>query len=173
MLKHFISLILVFFVSDLALAHGPTRQKVIEAINIKASPDAVWAKLKDFNGMTAWHPAVVKSAATDGNNVGSERTLTLKDGGKVVETLEAYSDTDKKFSYRAHEHGALPVSNYTSTISVKAGDGGLTLVEWRGAFYRAYPNNDPPPGQDDETAVKAITDVYKTGLANLKNTLEQ
>ena len=69
--------------------------------------------------------------------------------------------------YRMTE-GALPVSTYTSTLSVKAGPNGDAVVEWRGAFYRGYPGNNPPPDQNDEAAVKAITGVYQSGLANLK-----
>jgi hypothetical protein len=76
-----------------------------------------------------------------------------------------------KYSYRAKDGGALPVTNYTSTISVSA-EGSQSVVEWRGAFYRGFPNNDPPPDQNDEAAVKAITGVYKSGLANLKKLVE-
>jgi len=159
--------------STLALAHGPTRQKVTETATIKAAPDAVWNKVKDFNGMAAWHPAVEGSTATDGSKEGSVRTLSLKGGGQMVETLEGYSDAERKFSYRAKDGGALPVTNYTSTLTVKPGDGGTSMVEWRGAFYRAYPNNNPPPGQDDDAAVKAITGVYQSGLANLKKIMEK
>jgi carbon monoxide dehydrogenase subunit G len=164
---------LLICASTLALAHGPTRQKVTETATIKAAPDAVWNKVKDFNGMAAWHPAVEGSTATDGSKEGSVRTLSLKGGGQMVETLEGYSDAERKFSYRAKDGGALPVTNYTSTLTVKAGDGGTSLVEWRGAFYRAYPNNNPPPGQDDDAAVKAITGVYQSGLANLKKIMEK
>jgi len=165
--------VLLVCASTLAVAHGPTRQKVTETETIKAAPDAVWNKVKDFNGMAAWHPAVESSTATDDSKVGSVRTLSLKGGGKMIETLETYSDAEHKFSYRAKDGGALPVTNYTSTLTVKAGEGGTTLVEWRGAFYRGYPNNNPPAGQDDEAAVNAITGVYKTGLANLKKIMEQ
>lgn len=160
--------------STVAPAHGPTRQKVTETVTIKATPDAVWNKVKDFNAMPAWHPAVASSTATDGSKVGSVRTLKLKGGGEVVETLESYDEAAKKFSYRAKDAGALPVTNYSSTLQVKAGDGPSTsVVEWRGAFYRAYPNNDPPADKNDEAAVKAITGVYQTGLANLKKVMEQ
>ncbi|MCU0972840.1 MAG: SRPBCC family protein, partial [Burkholderiales bacterium] len=104
---------------------------------------------------------------------GSVRTITLKDGGKIVETLEDYSAEKMTYKYRAADGGALPVTNYSSTLSVKPADGGKALVEWRGAFYRAYPNNNPPPGQDDEAAVKAITGVYQSGLANLQKLVEK
>jgi Polyketide cyclase / dehydrase and lipid transport len=157
-----------------ALAHGPTRQKVSETITINAAPDAVWAKVKDFGAMNTWHPAVEASTAADGNKVGSRRTLTLKGGGKVVEELETYSEADKSFSYRMKEAGPIPVTNYSSTFTVKPGSAaGTALVEWRGAFYRGFPNNDPPPDKNDDAAVAAVTGIYKTGLGNLKSVVEK
>jgi hypothetical protein len=63
------------------------------------------------------------------------------------------------------------VTNYTSTIQVTP-EGNKSTVEWRGAFYRGYPNNNPPPDQNDEAAVKAVTGVYKAGLENLKKMAE-
>jgi hypothetical protein len=172
--KRFAAAAVLALASTVALAHGPTRQKVTETVTIKASPDAVWGKVKDFNALPAWHPAVASSSVTDGSKVGSVRTLKLKGGGEVVETLESFDDAARKLSYRVKDGGALPVSNYTSTLQVKPGDAPSTsFVEWRGAFYRAYPNNDPPPDKNDEAAVKAITGVYQSGLANLKKVMEQ
>ncbi|MFO1206567.1 MAG: SRPBCC family protein [Burkholderiales bacterium] len=167
------ALALCLGIATAANAHGPTRQKVTETITINASPQKVWDVIKDFDALAKWHPAVAKSPATKGNEVASVRDLTLKDGGKIVETLEDYSAEKMTYKYRAADGGALPVTNYSSTISVKPADGGKALVEWRGAFYRAYPNNNPPPGQDDESAVKAITGVYQSGLANLQKIVEK
>jgi carbon monoxide dehydrogenase subunit G len=152
-------------------AHGPTRQRVIEKISINAPPSVVWAKLKNFDALKDWHPAVAESPAEKGNTEGSVRQIKLKGGGTLTETLESYDDTKMKYSYRAKDGGALPVTNYTSTISVVA-EGSKSVVEWRGAFYRGFPNNDPPPEQNDEAALKAITGVYKSGLENLKKLVE-
>ena len=77
-----------------------------------------------------------------------------------------------KYSYRASISGAQPVTIYASTIRV-AGDASKGEVGWRGAFYRGFPNNDPPPDQNDEAAVKAVTGVYQAGLANLKSLAEK
>ncbi len=158
--------------ASLALAHGPSRLKVTESVTVNAAPAKVWARVGDFNGLPGWHPAVAESKATDGNAVGSRRTLTLKGGGNVLEELEEHDDAKMVLKYRMKE-GVLPVSNYASTLSVKATDDGKSVVEWRGAFYRSYPNNDPPPDQNDEAAEKAITGVYKSGLENLKKVVEQ
>lgn len=154
-----------------AAAHGPTRQKVTEKITINAPPAAVWARIKNFDALKDWHPAVAESPATQGNTPGSVRELKLKGGGALTETLESHDDAKMKYSYRAKDGGALPVTNYTSTITV-TGEGNTSTVEWRGAFYRGYPNNDPPPDRNDEAAVKAVTGVYQGGLANLKKLAE-
>jgi len=152
-------------------AHGPTRQKVIEKITIDAPPSAVWGRIRNFDALKDWHPAVAESPADKGNTVGSVRQLALKGGGTLTETLEGHDDAAMKYSYRAKDGGALPVTNYTSTISV-TGEGTRSVVEWRGAFYRGHPNNDPPPDRNDEAAVNAVTGVYKSGLENLKKTME-
>lgn len=154
-----------------AQAHGPTRQKVIEKVTIDASADKVWAVIKDFDALEKWHPAIARSPADKGNTVGSVRSLEIKGGGTLSETLEGYDDAMKKYIYRGKDGGALPVSNYTSTIQVTP-EGSKAVVEWRGAFYRGFPNNDPPPELNDEAAVKAITGVYTSGLANLKKIAE-
>lgn len=155
-----------------AFAHGPTRQKVTESVTVDAPAARVWALIKDFDALQRWHPAVEASPADKGNTEGSVRQLKLKGGGELTETLEAYDEAKMRYSYRAKDKGALPVTNYTSTISVKA-EGDKSVVEWRGAFYRGHPNNDPPPDQNDEAAVKAVTGVYQAGLANLKALAEK
>jgi len=153
-------------------AHGPTRQKVSEKVTIAAPAAVVWARIANFDALKDWHPAVAESSADQGNGEGSVRRVVLKSGGQLIESLESYNAASMKYSYRAKDGGALPVTNYTSTISVSA-DGNQSVVEWRGAFYRGYPNNDPPPDQNDEAAVKAVTDVYQSGLAALKAQLER
>jgi uncharacterized protein YndB with AHSA1/START domain len=155
-----------------AAAHGPTRQKVTESVTIDAPAAKVWGLIRNFDALKAWHPAVEDSPADKGNAEGSVRQLKLKGGGALTETLEAWDDAKMRYSYRAKDKGALPVTNYTSTISVRA-DGDKAVVEWRGAFYRGFPNNDPPPDQNDEAAVKAVTGVYQAGLANLKAIAEK
>lgn len=156
-----------------AFAHGPTRQKVVETITIKVSPQKAWAMVGDYNGLPNWFSAIEKSTATNGNTVGSIRTLSLKGGGEVIEELEGWDAGTMMFKYRMKK-GDLPVTNYASSMHVTAGDTPDTsVVEWKGSFYRGYPNNNPPPELSDEAAVKAITDVYRAGLAQLKQTLEK
>ena len=68
------------------------------------------------------------------------------------------------------ESGTLPVSDYVATITVTKGNNpGETNVTWVAHFYRQYRLNPPiPEGQDDASAVSAITGIFDSGLANLK-----
>ncbi|ACK49176.1 conserved hypothetical protein [Methylocella silvestris BL2] len=158
-----------------ALAHGPTRQKVTESIEINAAPDKVWAVIGNFQDMS-WHPAIQKTTGDGGNTPDvAKRQLDLGNGATIDEELYKYSAEDHSYSYRIDKVDVkvLPVNNYSSTLEVKAEDDGKkSLVEWHGAFYRGYPNNDPPPELSDEAAKTAVTGVYKAGLEALKKKLE-
>lgn len=168
----------VLLMPSLAQAHGPSRQKVTETVEINAPADKVWAKIANFQDMS-WHPAIEKTEGKNtegkgGNDSGATRTLTLKGGGVIEESLEKYDAAEKMMMYRIVnvDVKTLPVTNYSSWLSVKAGDGGKSVVEWKGAFYRGYPNNDPPPELNDEASKAAVTKVYRTGLDALKAALD-
>ncbi|BAL27127.1 SRPBCC family protein [Azoarcus sp. KH32C] len=155
-----------------AWAHGPTRQKVAETVTIAAPPEAVWDRLKDFAALQTWHPAVESSQTTAGNEIGSVRTLNLKGGGKIVEELTRYSAEEHRLAYKMTDPGPVPVTNYSSTLSVGPGDGNTTVVEWKAGFYRGDPNNNPAPERNDDAAIAAVTGIYKAGLDNLKKLAE-
>ena len=155
-----------------ASAHGPTRQKVVETIEINAPADKVWEVLGNFQDM-GWHPAFAKTEGTGGNDPGATRKLTLAAGGTMDEKLTKYDGAGRSFAYEIPEVDVklFPVANYAATISVKDA-GGKSTVEWKASFYRGYGLNDPPPELSDEAAVKAVTDLAKSGLAALKKKLE-
>ena len=155
-----------------AQAHGPTRQKVVQSIEIDAPADKVWAAIGKFQDM-GWHPAIAKTEGSGDNKPGAKRTLTLKSGGTIEEELIKHEDSAKSFAYeiKTVDVKVLPVSNYSSSVTV-TGDGGKSKVEWKGAFYRGYVNNDPPPELSDEAAIAAVTGIYKSGLDALKAKIE-
>lgn len=155
-----------------ALAHGPSRQKVNKTIEINAPVDKVWKIIGNFQDM-GWHPAIEKTEGTGGNDPGAKRTLTLKGGAKINEQLSSFDAAGHSLSYEITEVDVkvLPVNNYSSTLLVE-GDASKSVVKWRGAFYRGYMNNDPPPELSDEAAVKAVTGIYDAGLAAIKKAAE-
>src|SRR3954470_16242411 len=86
--------------STSAWAHGPTRQKVTETIEINAAPAKVWAAMGNFQDMS-WHPAVQKTEGTDGNTPDkAKRLLTLGPGATIEEELYKYDPEGMSYSYR-------------------------------------------------------------------------
>ncbi|MDR4307170.1 SRPBCC family protein [Chelatococcus sambhunathii] len=160
--------LLAVAVPAFALAHGPTPQKVEEKIEIKAEPAKVWALVKDFGGVKAWHPSVESAEVKDG-----ERTLRVKGGAELVESEDENDDASMTLGYRLSNEGgeAFPVSSYSATITVKAREGG-SEVTWQGRGYRLDTSNEPPEGKDDASAVKALSEFFKTGLEGLKKKAE-
>ena len=167
------NLLLTFFllVPALAFAHGPRRQKLSLAVDVKAPPAEVWAVIGNFQDMS-WHPAVFSSTGTGDNAIDATRVLTLgKEGGPTIsEQLYKYDAAKMSYSYRitAVDVAVLPVTNYSSHLTVTPTASGGSHIEWRGAFYRGYPNNDPPENLNDAAAIAAVTGVYKAGLDALE-----
>lgn len=156
-----------------AQAHGPSRQKVSDSIEINAPADKVWAAVSNFQD-GSWIPVVEKTEGKGGNEPKATRVLTLKGGATVEEMLDKYDAGKKSFSYRITKVDVktLPVNDYSSTIEVEDA-GGKSKVTWKGAFYRGYMNNDPPADLNDEASKKAVLGLYKAGLENLKAKVEK
>ncbi|GJE27442.1 SRPBCC family protein [Methylobacterium organophilum] len=160
-------------VASVALAHGPTPQKIVQSVTIQAKPEAVWKVVGDFAGIGRWHPDVAKAEGTGGNGEGAVRTVTLKNGGVLTEGLDEWKAEARTYSYRMSDPDlkALPVSSYSATITVSPeGDG--AKVEWLGRFYRGDTGNEPPEELSDEAGRTAMNAYFADGLKGLKAAVE-
>jgi hypothetical protein len=171
-MKKIIIGIILTFVSFSVFAHGPSPQKVEKSITINASPDKVWAIVKDFGSFQKWEP-LVTDIKLEKKGEDTLRTLTLKSGGKVIERLKGIDEEAMKLKYEIVE-GSVPVADYNSFIVVTKGSNpNESNVTWVGRFYRVYKLNPPiPAGQDDESALKAVNEIYDAGLPALKKLAE-
>ena len=118
------------------------------------SPDALWKKIGDFCGISAWHPAFEKCVLSAD---GKQRTLSIKGGGEVLEALENFDAANRSYTYTILS-GPLPVANYRSTISVSADPKGSS-VTWVGKY--------DAKGVPDADAKKTIDGAYEAGLRAL------
>ena len=168
-------LIALLFIPSLVMAHGPSRIKVDKTIEINAPADKVWSIISEFCSIKDWNPAVTACESDNGTQPDSIRTITLENGQKMKEKLVKHDPATSKYQYMLVEPNvdAFPVNTHGATISVTAGDGGKTIVEWKGAFYRSFPGPTPPPELSDEAAGKALSEFYTSGLENIKKLAEQ
>ena len=118
-----------------------------------SSPDAVWAKVGDFCGISKWVPGLTCALSEDGK----VRTLTTADGGVIVERLESRDDAGRTYSYTILS-GPLPVANYHSTIAVVPAGAGSSIV-WTGKY--------DAKGASNSDAKKVMDGIYKAGADNL------
>jgi hypothetical protein len=141
--------------------------QVTETVDTTASTKAVWKIVGGFDAIVNWLPNVASSPATKGSKVGSVRTITLAAPGSptVIETLTAHSGHSYSYKIDKVDPKVLPVSNYSSTITVAKNGTGST-VTWHGQF-------DPAGGADDAASEKAVSGLYRSGLDNIKKLAEQ
>jgi hypothetical protein len=132
---------------------------------INAPIEKVWERIRDFNGLPAWHPGIAKSeveGSRPSDQVGCIRVLTLKDGGVVRERLLEMSDLGHHYSYSILE-SPLPVANYRATLRLRRiSDGNRTYGEWSASF-------DPNPPDKQAFAEDLIGNgVFQGGFDALK-----
>ncbi len=104
---------------------------------INAPADRVWARIRDFNALPAWHPLIAESrieGRAPSDKVGCVRDFRLKDGGRIREKLLALSDYDFSCSYSILE-SPMGVENYVATLKLTpVTDGNRTFAEWSAEF---------------------------------------
>ncbi|GII92306.1 SRPBCC family protein [Sinosporangium siamense] len=107
------------------------------SVTVAAQPDAVWAFLRDFNGVGDWHPAMPSSVIEEGcepDEVGAVRRYAMPDGTLLRERLTAFSDDDRRYSYAIVET-TLPLREGSGTIAVDtAPPGGGATITWSVSF---------------------------------------
>ena len=158
----------IFFVSFETISHGPSRQKVVEKIVINAELSNVWKIVSNFSDFS-WNP-LISSTDSDGNEIGSLRKITSKNGSNISQTLEKLDEEKKMISWRIKEtdQKLLPVNSYQATLILKDQEGKVEAT-YKAGFYRGFMGNDPPEELNDENSKKKLRNL----LAQHKKTSKQ
>lgn len=163
--KYSITALAVIFIMLDSSAFAAGNISISKTIAIDAPAEEVWAKVKDFNALNTWHPAVAKTEILKGDNnkVGATRLLTLNDGGTIEEDLLAWDETTMTYSYNIIQ-SVLPVSDYEATLTVELITDTSTKIIWSASFNAGK-------GADDDTARNTISGIFDAGLENLTKIL--
>jgi mxaD protein len=151
-------------------AHAAKELLAQQSIEIDASPKAVWALVKDYNGVHKWHPAFQNDVIKSGKNNkrGAIRTLTLQSGESFDEQLLYWNDQKRYLRYRIVGDSPFPVTDYVSTLAVQKSKTGRTKLTWQGKF-----KNKEGSGKTDGEVLEMINGAYKAGLENVKALAEK
>ena len=138
--------------------------KVYASSVIDAPADAVWARIRDFNGLPAWTPFVAESRIEGGqpsDRIGCVRNFRLKDGGLIREQLLTLSDYDYQCSYSILE-SPMGVDNYIATLKLTpVTDGNRTFAEWWAEF-------DCAPDREAQLSRDIGQGVFQAAFDSLK-----
>lgn len=138
--------------------------KVVRSTILDATPEAVWAVLRDFNGHEKWHPEVMSSRIERGDaadRVSCVRRFQLDDGSELRERLLTLSDVELTFTYCLLDT-PIPLFNYVSHVRLfEVTDGRRTFWEWEGRF-------DTTTGRREELERFVGVQLYDAGFAAIR-----
>jgi hypothetical protein len=131
---------------------------------IDAPVAKVWAKVRDFNALPRWVPAVRESRIENGepaDKVGCVRDFHLQNGDHLRERLLGLSDYDMFCTYSILE-SPMPLTDYIATLRMTPiTDGDKTFAEWTAEF-------DCAPELAADLVSGIGTNVFQAGFDSLK-----
>lgn len=138
--------------------------KVYVSTVLGAAANRVWARVRDFNGLPGWHPAIAESRIENGepaDRIGCVRDFRLRNGDRLREKLLGLSDFDLFCTYSILE-SPMPVENYVATLRLTpVTDGDRTFIEWTAEF-------DCTPERESELITQIGGGVFQGGFDALK-----
>ncbi len=124
----------------------------------------VWARIRDFNGLPSWHPAIADSRIENGeppDRVGCVRDFRLRNGDRIREQLLGLSDYEYFVTYSILE-SPMPLSDYVATLRLTpVTDGDRTFAEWTAEFVC-------DPSREEELVGLIGRQVFQAGFDALK-----
>jgi len=123
--------------------------------------DTVWGLLRDF-GNVSWVPGMGDSVRVEGEGVGMSRFFGTP-GAEIQETLVAFDEEGKTFSYEIPDNLPLPLDQYLATVQLTDLGGGRTQIEW---------SCEANPTGSAEEAQAAVTGMYTMMVGWVRDALE-
>src|ERR1700750_738722 len=134
---------------------------------VNARNDRVWARVRDFNGLPNWHPAIAEGGMEGGepaDKIGCIRDFRLRNGDRIREKLLGLSDYDMFCTYSILESQMCAKTHVASRRLTPVTDGDQTFLEWTAEF-------DCAPERETELVNNIGGGGFKGGFAALRGGL--
>src|SRR4030088_409595 len=115
------------------------RGYVSTVVNVRN--DRVWSRVRDFNGLPNWHPAIAESRIEGGepaDKIGCVCDFRLRNGDRIREKLLGLSDYDMFCTYSILE-SPMGVENYVATLHVIP-----EMIAFKASMSSAFECNSAP-----------------------------
>lgn len=106
--------------------------------------------------MSKWTGLPPETCVSDGEDVGAIRTLSLPNGGTIIDRLDAKSEHSYSYSVINMAEAPLPFSSYKATLSVSRLSDTKSLLDWGGEFT--------PDRMSEAETVAFAQNMYERGL---------
>ena len=123
--------------------------------------DTVWELLRDF-GNVSWVPGMGDSVRVEGEGVGMSRFFGTP-GAEIQETLVAFDENQKSFSYEIPNNLPLPLDQYLATVQLTDLGNSQTQIEW---------SCEANPTGTAEEAQAAVTGMYTMMVGWVRDALQ-
>lgn len=131
---------------------------------IGGSAGQVWDRVRDFNALPRWHPAIRDSRIEDAlppDKVGCIRNFNLQNGDNIREQLLGLSDYDLFCTYAILD-SPMPLTDYVATLRLTPiTDGDRCFAEWSAEF-------SCDPTDEDDLVGTIGSNVFQVGFDALK-----
>lgn len=136
---------------------------VSKSVQINATKDRVWSKIRDFAGVDAWLAGATKVELTSSQRfgVGASRKIFFDDGSVVIEYAVGWQPR-KSVSYVATS--GLPFEAYHATLSISK----ECLIQWTSFIISKNSNKS-----QFEASLADLAAFYVASLGRLKNIIQK
>lgn len=156
--------------SSCAFAEDWSTLNTYKTISVNAPAATAWGVVSRWDALESWCPAFVSTEIqSGGNDVGSVRAITLKDGPTFTEELLALDGNARSYKYKIIE-SPLPIVEYVSTVRVLDMGDHSTIV-WLASYKRRAKDN-PTDETNDAAMMNLVGGLYDACLGNAKRVAE-
>jgi hypothetical protein len=99
---------------------------------ITANANLTWSAISSIGGLERWFP-MITGCSVSGTGEGATRILTLADGAKIKDRIEAIDHQLRRLRYTRIE-SPFPVQSYLGTVEVRKVNDDSSEVSWTVEF---------------------------------------
>ncbi len=138
---------------------------MIEQLNvtktINTDADRAWAAISNIGGLDRWFPVITACSVS---GTGATRILTLADGAKIKDRIDAIDHQHRRLRYTRIE-SPFPVRSYRGTVEIRHANAGAAELSWTVEIDALEDQSEP--------LIEFLRNALAGGIQGLEQDLQQ
>lgn len=139
-----------------------TKQAITKKLHVPT--EQAWRALSNIDKLDVWFP-IIATCQVEGKGAGARRYMTLTEGGKITDHIEAIDEAKRQLIYLRVE-SPFPVTHYRGTVEVFDSYDSQAIVVWTIDFESA-PEDSAPVAELVKGAIAAGIDGMEKDLLRI------